>query len=57
MPLTPEEQGGTFRDLDNNYVDVPNSEANQKGVPFSPPDWSKARQKPIDMPNQGRMKK
>jgi len=57
VPLTSKEKGSTYRDLDNNYTDVPNSEANQKGVPFSPPEWSTAQTKPIDMPNQGRLKK
>ena len=57
VPLDSKEKGNTYRDLDNNYTDVSNAEANKKGVPFNPPDWSKAKTKPINMPNQGRMKK
>lgn len=57
MPLTPEESGSTKRDIDNNYTEVSNADANRVGVPFSPPDWKKAKQRPIDMPNQGRIKK
>lgn len=54
LPVQPNEIGG-FRDLAN-YTDVPNSEANKDGVPFAPPSWSKAKVRPIDMPNKGGLK-
>jgi len=56
LPLQPNEKNTTKRDIDKNYVDVPNSEANAEGVPFSPPSWRKANTKPIDMPNRGSLK-
>jgi len=57
MPLTDSEKDSTKRDIQNNYDEVSNASANDKGVPFSPPDWAKAQTKPINMPNQGRLKK
>jgi hypothetical protein len=54
LPLQPDEQGTEYRNLPANYKPVSNEKANNAGVPFSPPDWSTAQTKPIDMPNQGR---
>jgi len=56
LPLQPNEIGTDQRDLEN-YRKVPNLEATASGVPFSPPAWSKANTRPIDMPNKGGLKK
>ena len=56
LPLQPNEIGTDERDLEN-YRKVPNLEATASGVPFSPPAWSKAKTRPIDMPNNGGLKK
>ena len=56
IPLTPEEKSARIREIEENYKRVSNQSADREGVPFSPPGWSEASTKPINMPNQGRLK-
>lgn len=55
IPLTPEEKSARIREIEENYKRVSNQSADREGVPFSPPGWSEASTKPINMPNQGRL--
>jgi len=55
-PITPIEKETNTRDM-KYYDPVSNTEANQKGVPFSPPNWKEAKTRPIDMPSRGRYEK
>lgn len=55
IPLTPEEKSARIREIEDNYKRVSNQSADREGVPFSPPGWSEASTKPINMPNQGRL--
>lgn len=57
LKLDPSEEGSEIRNIDKNYTQVSNEQANSVGVPFSPPSWETAETRPIDMPNQGRLNK
>lgn len=56
IPLTPEEKSARIREIEENYKRVSNQSADREGVPFNPPGWNEASTKPINMPNQGRLK-
>ena len=56
IPLTDSEKSTQQRDIEDNYKRVSSQSADRLGVPFSPPDWTEASTKTIDLPNKGSLK-
>lgn len=56
IPLTESEKSTQQRDIEDNYKRVSSQSADALGVPFSPPDWTEASTKTIDLPNKGSLK-
>jgi hypothetical protein len=56
IPLSESEKSTQQRDIEDNYKRVSSQSADALGVPFSPPDWTEASTKTINLPNKGSLK-